>query len=196
MLKIRSDIHNNTKRLAQTCSREIMKKTTKLQREAKEAIPRAKRLQREMVSFWRRKERETADMKRKREKEETEARKKREEEEESLKQRKRLEYIMRQSDIYSHFMAQKLGIALQHTTTVSSICAEEENARDSVRNMIKEHREHLEKFGPNNTDNEDLKDIGLTGLDRVDDTKIFSRIENAPPNFVGDLKDYQMKGLR
>ena len=196
MIKLRSDLHNNTKKLAQTCSREIVKKANKLQREAKESVARAKRLQREMVSFWRRKERETADMKRKREKEETEARKKREEEEESLKQRKRLEYIMRQSDIYSHFMAQKLGIAPAHTATVSSMGADEENARESVRSMIKEHREHLEKFGSNGTNNEDLKEIGLTGLDRVDDTKIFSRIEYAPPHFAGELKDYQMKGLR
>ena len=103
---------------------------------------------------------------------------------------------MRQSDIYSHFMAQKLGIAPAHSATVSSIGVEEENARESVRNMIKEHREHLEKFGTNGMNNEDLKDIGLTGLDRVDDTKIFSRIEYAPPNFHGELKDYQMKGLR
>lgn len=196
MQKLRSDLHNNTKKLAQTCSKEILKKANKLQREARESVARAKRLQREMVTFWRRKERETADMRRKREKEETEARKKREEEEESLKQRKRLEYIMRQSDIYSHFMAQKLGIAPSHTTTVSSIGAEEENARESVRKMIKEHREHLEKFGSNGNTNEDLKELGLTGLDRVDDTKIFSRIEYAPPNFHGELKDYQMKGLR
>lgn len=196
MQKLRSDLHNNMKKLAQTSSKEILKKANKLQREAKESNVRAKRLQREMVSFWRRKERETADMRKKREKEETEARKKREEEEESLKQRKRLEYIMRQSDIYSHFMAQKLGIAPSHSATVSSIGAEEENARESVRKMIKEHREHLEKFGSNDTNNEDLKELGLTGLDRVDDTKIFSRIEYAPPNFCGELKDYQMKGLR
>ena len=196
MQKLRSDLHNNTKKLAQTSSKEILKKANKLQREAKESNVRAKRLQREMVSFWRRKERETADMRKKREKEETEARKKREEEEETLKQRKRLEYIMRQSDIYSHFMAQKLGIAPSHSATVSSIGADEENARESVRKMIKEHREHLEKFGTNEGNNEDLKDLGLTGLDRVDDNKIFSRIEYAPPNFRGELKDYQMKGLR
>ena len=196
MQKLRSDLHNNTKKLAQTSSKEILKKANKLQREAKESNVRAKRLQREMVSFWRRKERETADMRKKREKEETEARKKREEEEETLKQRKRLEYIMRQSDIYSHFMAQKLGIAPSHSATVSSIGADEESARESVRKMIKEHREHLEKFGTNEGNNEDLKDLGLTGLDRVDDNKIFSRIEYAPPNFKGQLKDYQMKGLR
>jgi chromatin-remodeling ATPase INO80 len=195
MVKVRSDLHNNTKKFSQACSKEILKKANKLQREAKESIVRAKRLQREMVSFWRRKERETADMRRKREKEENEARKKREEEEESLKQRKRLEYIMRQSDIYSHFMAQKLGLAPAHSN-VSSIGVDEENAKESVRKMIKEHREHLEKFGNTETNNEDLKDIGLTGLDRVDDTKIFSRIENVPPNFLGNLKDYQMKGLR
>lgn len=187
---------NNAKRYAQTCSKEIIKKANKLQREAKESVLRAKRLQKEMVSFWRRKERETSDVKRKREKEETETRKKREEEEESLRQRKRLEYIMRQSDIYSHFMAQKLGIAPIPSSNVSSIGTDEESARESVRKMIKEHREHLEKFGTNGADNNDLKDVGLVGLDRVDDTKIFSRIESLPDIFKGELKDYQMKGLR
>lgn len=196
MQKTRTDLRNNTKKFAQACYREILKKANKLQREAKESGSRAKKLQREMVSFWRRKEKETADMKRKREKEETDARKKREEEEETLKQRKRLEYIMRQSDIYSHFMAQKLGIAPIVPSNVSSIFTDEENARESVRKMIKEHREHLEKFGPNSNNNEDLKDVGLMGLDRVDDTKIFSRIESLPSIFLGELKDYQMKGLR
>jgi DNA helicase INO80 len=64
-----------------------------------------------MVSYWRRRERETTDMKRKRDREEHEARKKYEEEQESIRQRKRLEYIIKQSDIYSKFMAQKLGMS-------------------------------------------------------------------------------------
>lgn len=195
MQKLRSDIRNNGKRLAQLCSKEILKKANKMNREAKEANTRAKRLQREMVSYWKRRERETADMRRKREREETEARKKREEEEEAERQRKRLEWIMRQSDIYSHFMAQKLGIAPPQTHTSSMAPQEEEKVQESVKSMIKDHRDHLTKFG-DTVDNEDLKDIGLTGLDRVDENKIFSRIETPPPNFKGELKEYQLKGLR
>ncbi|CAG9334053.1 INO80_2 [Blepharisma stoltei] len=197
MQKQRGDLRNNCKRISQLCSKEVAKKAGKMQREAKEAPVRAKRLQREMVSYWKRKERETADMRRKREREENETRKKREEEEESLRQRKKLEYIMRQSDIYAIFMAQKLGIMPTATTHVSSIGVDEDQARESVKTMIKEHRDHLKQFGDtSNMNNEDLKDVGLTGLDRVDETKIFSRIEETPPIFTGDLKDYQMKGLR
>lgn len=55
-----------------------------------------------------------ADNKRKREKLDKELKKKQQEEEEALLQKKRLEYLMQQSEIYAHFMATKLGVADEH----------------------------------------------------------------------------------
>lgn len=66
---------------------------------------RAKKLLKEVATFWRKRDRESADHKKKKEKLDREIKKKQEEEKEALLQKKRLEFLMRQSDIYSHFMA-------------------------------------------------------------------------------------------
>jgi len=52
-----------------------------------------------------------ADLKRKKEKIEKEMKRKQEEEKEALLQKKRLEFIMQQSEIYAHFMSKKLGLS-------------------------------------------------------------------------------------
>lgn len=64
-----------------------------------------------MTNFWKRRDKEMADLKRKKEKFEKEMRRKQEEEKEALLQKKRLEFIMQQSEIYAHFMSKKLGLA-------------------------------------------------------------------------------------
>jgi DNA helicase INO80 len=63
------------------------------------------------MNFWRKRDRELADLKRKKEKFDKEMRKKQQEEEEQLLQKKRLEYLMKQSEIYAHFMANKMGMS-------------------------------------------------------------------------------------
>ncbi len=63
-----------------------------------------------MAQYWRKREREVNEIKKKKEKLELEIKKKQEEEREVMLQKKRLEFLMRQSDIYAHFMAKKLGI--------------------------------------------------------------------------------------
>lgn len=72
---------------------------------------RARKLTKEMTHFWRKRDKEMADGKRKREKLDKELKKKQQEEEEALLQKKRLEYLMQQSEVYAHFMATKLGVA-------------------------------------------------------------------------------------
>mmetsp|Transcript_1030 Transcript_1030/g.2512 ORF Transcript_1030/g.2512 Transcript_1030/m.2512 type:complete len:1250 (-) Transcript_1030:57-3806(-) len=195
--KSRNELRANSKRFAQLCSKEINKKANKMVRESKEAVTRGKRLQREVVMFWKRREKETAEMKRKREKEELETRKKWEEEQESIRQRNRLEFLMRQSDIYTHFMAHKLGISYNITSSISSIPVDEEQARENVTQMIEKQQEHLKQYGGERTlTTEDLSKVGLLGLDKVEEGRMFSRIDGAPTSFVGDLKEYQTKGLR
>ena len=196
--KQRSDNRNACKRVAQFCCKEVQKKANKLQREIKDVPSRAKRVSREVVTYWRRKEKETGEMRKKREKEEVESRKKLEEEQENIRQRKRLEYLMKQSELYSHFMAQKLNLPMTYTAYTTSIPIDEEQAKENVRNIIKQQREHIKKFDRDTATftNDDLKDVGLIGLDRVDERKMMSRIDAPPASFIGELKDYQLKGLR
>lgn len=72
---------------------------------------RARKLTKEMCNYWRKRDKEIADSKRKREKQDKETKKRQQEEEEALLQKKRLEYLMQQSEIYAHFMAAKLGVS-------------------------------------------------------------------------------------
>ena len=71
---------------------------------------RAKKLTKEMLTFWKKRDRELADIKRKKEKFDKEMKRKQQEEEEALLQKKRLEYLMKQSEIYAHFMSNKMGM--------------------------------------------------------------------------------------
>ena len=64
-----------------------------------------------MMNYWRKRDKEIADLKRKKDKVEKELKRKQEEENEALLQKKRLEFIMQQSEIYAHFMATKMGLA-------------------------------------------------------------------------------------
>ncbi len=65
------------------------------------------------MNFWKKRDRELADLKRKKEKFDKEMKKKQQEEEEQLLQKKRLEYLMKQSEIYAHFMANKMGMSTE-----------------------------------------------------------------------------------
>jgi DNA helicase INO80 len=104
------DVEQNSKKFAILCAKEVKKKIAKSQRASKDFVFRAKRMHREMVVYWRKREKELAELKKKKEKLEAEIRKREDEERETLLQRKRLEFLMRQSDIYAHFMAKKLGM--------------------------------------------------------------------------------------
>jgi DNA helicase INO80 len=79
---------------------------------------RAKKMQREVAIFWRKRGRELNDLKKRKEKLENEIKKRDEERKESELHKKRLAFLMKQSDIYAHFMAKKLGI---HTNSEEAV---------------------------------------------------------------------------
>lgn len=108
--KFKADQENNNKKLSQNCLKEVRKRAVKTQRLAKESVMRARRLTKEMCNYWRKRDKEIADSKRKREKIDKELKKRQQEEEEMMLQKKRLEYLMQQSEIYAHFMSTKLGV--------------------------------------------------------------------------------------
>lgn len=108
--KFKMTVEQECKKFAILCAKEVKKKAAKSHRASKDYVFRAKRMHREMVIYWRKREKELAELKKKKEKLEAEIRKREDEERETLLQKKRLEFLMKQSDIYAHFMAQKLGM--------------------------------------------------------------------------------------
>lgn len=229
------DFEMNTRKFAYFCAKEVKRRMMKNQRNSREHMLRAKRMHREMLIYWRRREKELNELKKKKEKLEMEIKRREEEERESLLQRRRLEYLMKQSGLYSHFMAKKLGmaddVADPNTTTDPAAVGpdglqierprrpeleiDENAAMEEVQNLINEHRKTLHDFdldtqkqridagGPEG----DIGSLNLLGKDELmqaqqildfsnADTGVLAKTVDTPKSFQGELKEYQVKGLR
>ncbi|KAK9829749.1 hypothetical protein WJX72_007671 [[Myrmecia] bisecta] len=95
--------------LAEACAREYALRLQRAQKDAAKASQRMRKLVRDMMTHWRRAEREAAEAKKQGEKEAVEAAKRAEEERERQRQEQRLAFLLTQTELYSHFMANKLG---------------------------------------------------------------------------------------
>ena len=111
-----------------------------------------------MLAFWKKRDKELADIKRKKDKFDKELKKRQQEEEEALLQKKRLEYLMKQSEIYAHFMANKMGmteelknekkdvLAMEQQNNYKRVEIDELNARKRMAKMINEDKRRLKHF--------------------------------------------------
>ena len=69
---------------------------------------KAKRLMREMMVFWKKNEKEERDLKKRAEKEADNRAKEEEEKREAARQARKLEFLISQTELYSHFVGNKL----------------------------------------------------------------------------------------
>ncbi|CAI5958154.1 unnamed protein product [Closterium sp. NIES-64] len=97
------------KRTAELCQREVRARVTRSVKAAKGAPLRMKRLARDMVLFWRRYDREQTELRKREEKEALEARRREEELREARRQQQRLNFLLTQTELYSHFMHSKVA---------------------------------------------------------------------------------------
>lgn len=74
----------------------------------KDIQTRAKRLMREMLVFWKKNEREERDVRKRAEKEAIDRAKEDEERREAARQARKLEFLISQTELYSHFVGNKL----------------------------------------------------------------------------------------
>ncbi|CAD8141070.1 unnamed protein product [Paramecium pentaurelia] len=190
--KFRQDLREFFKRIAYFAAKEARRRNQKCQKYQKEFMLRAKKLSKEAQSYWRKRDKELIEIKKRKEKLEQERKKKEEEEREQLLQQKRLEFLMKQSDIYAHFMAKKLGITLDNHISLNIDEIDEEIALENVQKVINDNRKQLQQFDGKKQENVQIQELKL---DHNDQDRDFSLI--APPStFKGDLKEYQLKGLR
>ena len=144
--------------------------------------------------YWRKKEKELVEIRKKKEKLEAELKKRDDEEQETKQQQRRLVFILRQSELYSHFMATKLGVNGDQKKELekiqplidTKIDIDEEAANLSVNQIITNKMENMEKF--------EKKKEGKLDLSSVDQGKL--ELVGTPVAFHGILKEYQIKGLR
>jgi SNF2 family DNA or RNA helicase len=164
--KYKADVEFNCKKFATMVQKEVKKKAAKVQRMQKEVNMRARKLQREMVVFWRKRDKEMQEMKKKKDKIEIEKKKKEDELQEAVIQKKRLEYIMKQSDIYSFFMIKNMGMAIKtdedEKKDVEMVESGEEATNNNQENVNEEANENNNETNANNTHQPKTEIIGNT----------------------------------
>ncbi|THH07628.1 hypothetical protein EW145_g3261 [Phellinidium pouzarii] len=99
------------KRTATLCSTQAKRPVQRTIKTAKEVQSKAKRLMREMMVFWKKNEKEERDMRKRAEKEADNRAKEEEEKREAARQARKLEFLISQTELYSHFVGNKLKTA-------------------------------------------------------------------------------------
>ncbi|KAI9845449.1 MAG: putative DNA helicase ino80 [Thelocarpon superellum] len=99
---------SNLRKTAQLASKEARRWQLRTNKSMKDVQARAKRSMREMMSFWKRNEREERDLRRLAEKQELEMAKKAEADREANRQKRKLNFLISQTELYSHFVGAKV----------------------------------------------------------------------------------------
>ncbi|KAJ2080947.1 putative DNA helicase ino80 [Coemansia sp. RSA 988] len=114
----------NMRKVVQLCQREVRRvyglaptRTIQLnpqqpilvQRPPKELLMRSRRSMREMLMFWKRYEKEEREMRKRAEREAAERQKQEEEAREARRQARKLNFLITQTELYSHFVGSKIG---------------------------------------------------------------------------------------
>ncbi|GMM34466.1 chromatin-remodeling ATPase [Saccharomycopsis crataegensis] len=98
----------NLRKTALLAARESSKWKVRTNKNLKDLQTKARRSMREMFNFWKKNEREERDMRKKAEKEAIDLAKKQEEEREAQRQSRKLNFLLTQTELYSHFIGKKI----------------------------------------------------------------------------------------
>jgi chromatin-remodeling ATPase INO80 len=98
----------NMRKTAILASKQARKWQERTNKSMKDTQARAKRVMREMMSFWKRNEREERDLRRMAERKEIEDAKKAEADREANRQKRKLNFLISQTELYSHFIGKKV----------------------------------------------------------------------------------------
>jgi chromatin-remodeling ATPase INO80 len=109
------------KRIATLCSMQARKPFTRTAKANKDMQVKAKRLMREMLVFWKKNEREERDVRKREQKEATDRAKVEEEKREAARQARKLEFLISQTELYSHFVGNKLKSKLTESVVFAML---------------------------------------------------------------------------
>lgn len=99
---------SNLRKTAQLAAKEARRWQLRTNKGTKDVQARAKRSMREMMSFWKRNERAERDLRKVAERQEQENAKKVEADRESNRQKRKLNFLISQTELYSHFIGRKI----------------------------------------------------------------------------------------
>nr|XP_004236584.1 chromatin-remodeling ATPase INO80 [Solanum lycopersicum] len=106
----------DAKRIAEMCQREVKMKVSRSLKVMRGAAIRTRKLARDMLVFWKRVDKEMAEVRKREEKEAAEALKREQELREAKRQQQRLNFLLSQTELYSHFMQNKSTLPSEAVT--------------------------------------------------------------------------------
>lgn len=197
----------NCKKVSQAAAGLVKRQNSRL---AGKPVTAARRAMKEMLAFWKRNEKEERDLRKKAEKEAAERRRIEEEQREARRQAKKLNFLITQTELYSHFVGRKKG------TTDTNLKQEQEppatalskdtdfadvddlviraEAERIAKNAAAAHQAKMEQF-----QNDSIKETSSSSKDDMDfmnpSTLKDAIILEQPSLMQVTLKTYQLKGL-
>ncbi|KAL3476121.1 SNF2 family N-terminal domain-containing protein [Aspergillus californicus] len=195
----------NLRKTAQLASKQSRKWQERTNKSMKDTQARAKRTMREMMSFWKRNEREERDLRRLAEKQELESAKRVEAEREASRQKRKLNFLISQTELYSHFIGRKIEGGGDEQANVGKVTnfedldfdAEDETALQqaamaNAQNAVQQAQDRARAFNPeqNTMDAMDDSELNFQNPTSLGDIEI-----SQPKMLTANLKEYQLKGL-
>lgn len=206
----------DAKRFSENCQREVKLKVSRSLKLMRSAPVRTRKLARDMLIFWKRVDKEQYELRKKEERDAAEALKREEELREAKRQQQRLNFLLSQTELYSHFMQNKAGeSALPDEGSAPEVDdgedpEEAELKREAFR--AAQHAVSQQKRMTNAFDSEIVRlcQSSESGIPTDDSaTMEASKIDllhpstmpeqssvQTPELFKGVLKEYQLKGLQ
>ncbi|CAH0402349.1 unnamed protein product [Chilo suppressalis] len=196
------------KRLATLCCKHWRHVAMQSQKNMKETVWRCKRLSREMQAYWRRYDRVERETRRRMEKEAEEQRKMDVELMEAKRQRRKLNFLITQTELYAHFMQRKLN-----SESVDGDCGADRILRqldedrdprlasidqyDSEAMKARASRNAREAFHAERARTRQFDAAASTGCEPEPESEPERRPGDydQPNIFQGTLKGYQLKGM-
>ncbi|KAK7714512.1 putative DNA helicase ino80 [Diaporthe eres] len=117
---------SNLKKTAILASKEAKRWQMRTNKGTKDLQARAKRVMRDMMTFWKRNEREERDLRKAAERQELENARKQEADREAARQKRKLNFLISQTELYSHFIGKKIKThEVERSTDNPDIAAED-----------------------------------------------------------------------
>ena len=197
----------DAKKIAQQCEKELKKSAVAKSKSVRELAARAKKANREMILFWKRNEKEEREQRKRAEREAMDRLKAEQEEREQRRQARKLHFLISQTELYSHFVGNKLGDVPQPAAEVATKDFEaidfaeiddgdlEAMARKSAAEALAKQREKTQSFDQSAKERRIAAD-DKEKLDFLNPTSMPGAVEVSQPKMLTcQLKPYQMKGL-
>ncbi|EGW34169.1 DNA ATP-dependent helicase [Spathaspora passalidarum NRRL Y-27907] len=142
----------NLKKTSILAAREAKRWQLKNNKNQKDLTTKARRAMREMFNFWKRNERIERELRKKYEKELLDKAKREEEEREAKRQSRKLNFLITQTELYSHFIGKKIK-------------TDEIEGSDSDPNLVKHDKSHLDKYTDIESKSHDINTLDFENED-------------------------------